>query len=246
MKVLILGGDGKLGPWVVKALEGGDYDLRVTDVSPIDTPHESMVVDVADPDQVMRAAEGMDAIVNCSVLRSHRKIAFDVNTLGTYNAVRAATELGMSRFINTGPHFTVTGSVYHRFDYGISEEVPAHSGTGLYALTKATGQEICRIFSENHPIHILCLLFLNFRPPGPEPGAEGRDLTNFSVTFRDAGEAARLALEVDLETLPSRNEVFFITADLPHGKYSNAKARRLLGFDPQDKLEKYWRGKREC
>lgn len=245
MKVLILGGNGKLGPWVVEALEDGDYDLRVTDVGAIDTPHESMVVDVADFDQVRRAAEGMDAIVNCSVLRSHRKIAFDVNTRGTYNAVRAAVELGMSRFVNTGPHFTVTGSVYHRFDYGIAEEVPAHSGTGLYALTKATGQEICRIFSDNHPIHILCLLFLNFKPPEPEPGAEGLDLTNFSVTFRDAGEAVRLALEVDLETLPSRNEVFFITSDLPHGKYSNAKARRLLGFEPQDKLEKYWRRKNQ-
>mgnify|MGYP002526434604 CR=1 FL=1 len=40
MKVLILGGDGKLGPWVVKALEGGDYDLRVTDVNEPDTPHD--------------------------------------------------------------------------------------------------------------------------------------------------------------------------------------------------------------
>ena len=52
MKVLILGGDGMLGPWVVEALEG-HCDLRVTDVSAIDTPHESMVVDVADFDQVM-------------------------------------------------------------------------------------------------------------------------------------------------------------------------------------------------
>ena len=244
MKVLILGGDGKLGPWVVKALEGGDYDLRVTDVNEPDTPHDSRAVDVADFDQVMSAAEGMDAMVNCSVLRSDGKIAFDVNTLGTYNAARAAVEHGMNRLVNTGPHFTITGSVYYDFDYGIAEEVPAHSGTGLYALSKAAGQEICRIFSENHPIHILCLLFLNFKPPQPDPGAEGLDLNSFSVTFRDAGEAARLALEVDLATLPSRNEIFFITTDLPHGKYSNAKARRLLGFDPQDKLEKYWRKKR--
>ena len=46
---------------------------------------------------------------------------------------------------------------------------------------------------------------------------------------------------MDVRTLPSRNEVFFITGDLPHGKYSNAKARRLLGFEPRDTLEKYWR-----
>ena len=243
MRVLILGGDGHLGPWVVKALEGGDYDMRVTDVNEPDTPHDNRAVDITDLDQVMVAAEGMDAIVNCSVLRSDGKIAFDVNTQGTYNAARAAVEHGMGRFINTGPHFTVTGSVYYDYDFRIPEEVPAHPGTGLYALTKATGQEVCRIFSDNHPIHILCLLFLNFKPPAPEPEAEGQDLNSFSVSWRDAGEAARLALEVDLETLPSRNEVFFITADLPHGKVSNTKARRLLGFEPQDKLEKYWRRK---
>ena len=230
-----------LGPWVVKELEG-HYDLRLTDIVDIDSPHETMRVDAADFGQVMAAAEGMDAIVNCSVLRSHRKIAFDVNTLGTWNAVRAAVELGMPRFVNTGPHFTVTGSFYHLFDFGIPEEVPAHSGSNnVYALSKSAGQEICRLFAANHPIHVLCMLFLNFRPHQAPADMAGGDLNPFTVSWRDAGKAIRLALEVDLATLPSRNEVFFVTADLPHGKYSNAKAKRLLGFEPQDRLEEYWR-----
>ena len=99
MKVLILGAHGMLGPWVVKALQG-HYDLRLTDIVDIETKHESMRVDVANFDQVIAAAEGTDIIVNCSVLRPHPKIAFDVNTLGTYNALRAAVELKMARFIN--------------------------------------------------------------------------------------------------------------------------------------------------
>ena len=241
MKVLILGANGMLGPWVVQALEG-HYDLRLTDIVDMHSPHETMYVDVADGDQVRAAAEGIDVIVNCSVLRPHRKIAFDVNTLGTYHAVRAAAELGMQRFINTGPHYTVTGSLYHEYDFGIPEEVPPHSGTdNVYALSKSAGQEICRIFAANHSLHVLCMLFLNFRMPEPEPGQAGMDLNPFTVSWRDAGQAIRLGLEVDLATLPSKNEAFCVTADLPHGKYSNAKARRLLGFQPQDKLEKYWR-----
>ena len=32
MKVLILGGNGMLGPWTIKALEGR-HDLRVTDIN---------------------------------------------------------------------------------------------------------------------------------------------------------------------------------------------------------------------
>jgi nucleoside-diphosphate-sugar epimerase len=241
MNVLILGGNGFLGPHLVKALEEGDYRLRVTDIKPIDSPHQTMLVDVADYDQVRRAAEGMDVIVNCSVLRPHRKIAFDVNTLGTYNAVRAAAESGHTRFINTGPHFTVSGDAYHDFDFAIPEDIPPHSGRNLYALSKAAGQEICRTFSDAYPLHVLCLLFLNFRPAQPKAGETSRELNPFSVTFPDAARALRRALETDLDTLPSRNEIFYILADLPHGKYSNAKAKRLLGWQPQDKLEAYWR-----
>ena len=47
--------------------------------------------------------------MNCAVLRPHPKLAFDVNTTGTYNAIKSAVENGHSRFINTGPHFTVVG-----------------------------------------------------------------------------------------------------------------------------------------
>ena len=242
MKVLLLGGNGFLGPHVVKELEG-DFQRRVTDIKPLDSPHETMQVDVADFDQVRRAAEGTDVTVNCSVLRPHRQVAWDVNTIGTYNAVRAAAELGHSRFINTGPHFTISGDAYHDLDFAIPEDIPPHAGLNLYALSKSAGQEICRVYSENYPLHILCTLFLSFRAADPKPEEAGNDLNPFSVTFADAARAIRKTLEVDLETLPSRNEIFFILTDLPHGQYSNAKARRLLGFAPEDRLESYWRKK---
>ena len=68
MKVCLLGGRGQLGPWVVKELERcSDYSLRITDVKPPDrSPHETMTGDVSDLDQVRRAAEGCDVIVNCA------------------------------------------------------------------------------------------------------------------------------------------------------------------------------------
>ena len=50
-------------------------------------------------------------------------------------------------------------------------------------------------------------------------------------------------LEVDLATLPSRCEAFNIFGDLPHRKFSNEKAKRLLGFAPRDRFEKAWHKK---
>jgi nucleoside-diphosphate-sugar epimerase len=238
VKVLVLGAGGFLGPHVVAALES-EYELCVTDVKPMDSPHQTLVVDAADLDQVRRATNGCGAIVNCSVARQDRCAAFGVNTVGTYNALRAAVDLGHERFINTGPLFTLAGSFYRDFDFDIRESVPAHSGTGLYALSKAAGQEICRIFAQNHSIHVLTMIFSSFKDA--QPASADDSLGPLAITFRDAAQAVKKALTVDLARLPSRCEAFFVTADLPHGRYSNAKAKRLLGFAPQDGLEGYWK-----
>ncbi len=242
MKVLILGGHGYLGPHVVKALEPY-HQLRVTDIKPIETKHESMRVDVGSLDEVMKAAKGMEAIVNCSVLREDRQLAFDVNTRGCYNTMRAAVEHGIRRVINTGPHFTIAGSSYTDYDYEINPDVPPHPGTLLYSLSKGLGQEICRVFTENYKIYVLCFLFLAFHAHDVE--GEGTDIHSFSVSWQDAAEVFRLGLDIDLAKLPSRCEIFNILANLPHHQFSNEKAKRILGFTPRDNFEKRWHKKRD-
>ena len=86
MKVVLLGANGYMGPHLVKVLEKF-YQLRITDIMPIESEHETMVVDVTNLGQVMEATEGMDAIINCSVLRHDRKLAFDVSARGSYNVM---------------------------------------------------------------------------------------------------------------------------------------------------------------
>ncbi|MYB76564.1 MAG: NAD(P)-dependent oxidoreductase [Chloroflexi bacterium] len=237
MKVLIVGGAARLGPHVIRALEG-EHTLRVTDIVPVETQHEFQQVDIASPAEVHGAAEGIDAIVNCSVEREgRRRAAFDVNSRGCYNMMRAAVSHGISRVINTGPHFTIQGNTYTTFDYEINPDVPPHPSTNPYALSKGVGQEICKVFTENHDVHVLTYLFYEFRDHN-NPTLRGDH--PFAISWRDAAEAIRLGLEVDLATLPSRCEAFNIHADLPHQRFSNEKNKRLLGFTPQDRLEAMW------
>ena len=73
----------------------------------------------------------MEAIINCSVLREHRKKAFNVNTIGCYNMMRAAVEHDIERVINTGPHFTLAGPTYENYDFMITEEIPPHAGVDI-------------------------------------------------------------------------------------------------------------------
>jgi nucleoside-diphosphate-sugar epimerase len=237
MKVAIYGANGAMGPHVIKALEG-EHELRLSDVNDLEgSPHEYRKIDVADLDAVVDAAEGMDAIINLSVLRDHRKIAFDVSMRGCYNVMTAAVTHGVRRVVNTGPHFTLAGATYERFDYDIGPDIPAQPGTNLYALTKSLGHEICRVFTRNHDVYVMGLFFYNFRP---EESQLGQDLTPYSVTWEDTGRAFASALAVDLETLPSRWESFFVFADLPHHKFSNEKVKRLLGWRPTQDLREFW------
>ena len=65
--------------------------------------------------------------------------------------------------------------------------------------------------------------------------------TPFSISWGDAGEVFRLGLAIDLAKLPSRCEVFFVFADMPHGKYTNDKVKQLLGLRFRDDLSVLWR-----
>jgi hypothetical protein len=245
MKVLVIGANGYLGPHVVKAL-APIHDLRITDIKPAPddvrkkySGHEFRDLDITSADQVLRAAEGMDAIINLAVVRQRPKIAFAVNHLGCYNVMRAAVRHGVRRIINTGPHFTITGPSYENFDHGLVPEVPPHSGINLYALTKSLGQEVCRVFSETNDVYVQDYLFYNFRDFDKiERGAGG---VPYIISWADAGRVFELGLEVDLAKLPSRCEIFFILGDHPQGTFLNDKAKRILGFHPKDDVSDLWR-----
>lgn len=241
-KVLILGGAGMLGPHIVPALQD-QYDLRVTDIVPMPIPFqgEYRQVDVASLEQVMDAAAGMDAIINLSVLRQDRKLAFDVNTLGCYNMMRAAVAHGIRRIINTGPHFTIAGPTYEGFDFDLNPDIPPQPGTNLYALTKSLGHEITRVFADHHDLYVQMYLFYIFRDPNDPQSMKARaEERPWVLSWGNAAQVFPLGLEIPFERLPSRFETFNILTEMPHGKFSNDKAKRILGFTPWDDLASIW------
>src|SRR5438105_10862144 len=124
-KVAIFGAGGPVGAAAARALRD-HYTLRLTDIRPIaeiaaegkpqspgaplpellPAPHECRVVDVTDYAQVREAARGMDALINCTVIRHQLAAAFQVNLIGAYHVAKAAVELGIRRIIHTGPWHT--------------------------------------------------------------------------------------------------------------------------------------------
>lgn len=258
-RVTVYGGGGPLAsaarPWLEER-----YTLRLTDVLPPgeaaervaarfpsaplprqpEAPHEFVRVDVGNWQQVLAAAEGAGALVNCSVLRERLDLGFRVNMVGAYNVVRAAVARGIRRVVHTGPQIlNLDHPAGYGPDFDLPAEVPIRAGESIYFASKLLGLEICRTFAANHGLEVAALLVSNFedaqRPRRRRDGTAGSPST---VSWSDAGLAIRCA--VDVAELPSSFEVLRIVGDVPHGKYTNTAAKRVLGWQPRDSLAHLW------
>ena len=129
MKVLVLGSAGLVGvPAVVPGLEPY-HQLRLADIKPhppeMEARHETWTVDISDAEQVAQAAEGMEAIVNSTVVRDHPIQAFDVNIVGAFNVLQAAVRHGIKRIVHAGPQV----SSAFRDEFDVSSDAPPRPGT---------------------------------------------------------------------------------------------------------------------
>jgi nucleoside-diphosphate-sugar epimerase len=257
-RVVIFGAGGPMGAAAAKAL-APDHQLRLTDIRSLaeiksankpqaigaplpevyGPPHEDVIVDVTDPDQVAAAVQGMDVVVNCTVIRPDPVNAFLVNTIGAYNIVDAAVAQGIPRMVQTGPEQAILAHpAGYAADFGLDSNLPPRPGDNLYFVSKYLGQEICRVYAEETGIEIPTLLFniLLDQDETPQPPLGIRP---FTISRRDTGTILRAA--VDVPTLPRPFIVMHGLADLPHGQYSNERAKTVLNWQPQDRLERFYR-----
>lgn len=254
-KVVIFGAGGPVGVVAAQAL-APHYTLRLTDVrapeefsqpqSPgaplprrLPSPHEWRKVDVTDYAQVLEAARGMDALINVSVVRPHLQAAFAVNLIGAYNVAKVAVELGIRRIIHTGPYHThLDHNADYWWDFDVPDDVPLHPGSDLYAVSKYLGGEVTRLFAEQHGLEVITYLYCSFLPGDGGERADGAGIGPFSTSWEDCGAAFLNGLRAPAP--PNPYEVFFILANLPHGKFSPTKAKRLLSWEPKHNFERLW------
>ncbi len=232
-KVLFLGASGLIGPHLTPGLEPY-YQLRLADVKPHPEGREILTVDVTDYAQVLEAARGMDAIMNFTVMRQHEVQSFHVNIRGALHVMKAASELGIQKVIHSGPQL-VRSFYDHDFDMA---DVPRAPGVSYYGLTKMLSYEICRTYARTYSIQTVCFVFngLGHRPTEQN---YGKDFPPFTIIWEDLQHACRLALEI--ESVPDCYQEFNMLSFEGHGKYTVDKARRMLGFEPTQRWEEFFK-----
>ena len=231
--VLVLGASGLVAPYVTPGLEPY-YHLHLADIKP--HPFEKPIthVDVTVYEQVLEASRGMDAIMNFTVLRNDPVQSFEVSTKGAYHAMKAAAAHGIKKVIHTGPQ-TVSLGYDHDFDI---DDVPPMVGTGYYGITKYLSMEVCKVYARAYGIQTLCFLFAGLGPKPTEPVA-GRDVPPFMVVWEDLQYVCRLALEI--EGVSDHFQAFNMMSYRAQRKYLTEKARRMLGYEPLERVEDYFK-----
>jgi nucleoside-diphosphate-sugar epimerase len=274
--IVVTGGSGKAGRACIKELVAHGYQIcNIDQVAAGDQGVPGSRVDITDFGQTMAALSAIDertqkvtGIVHLAAIPAPglapNHVIFETNTISTYNIFEASRVLGIKNIVWASSE-TVLGLP---FDIPppyvpVDEEYPGRPETA-YSLSKLVGEEMAKQFCRWDPdLKIIGLRLSNVmnpedyaRFPSFQDDARKRKWNVWSyIDARDAAQAFRLALEVDLKGA----EVFIIAnadtvmlrdnkellaevfPDVPQkgsfganqSLFSIEKARRILKYEPK-------------
>lgn len=211
MRIVVTGGSGKAGRWVVRDLREHGHDVRNVDLRHDGSPHgQCVLADLTDLGQAHDVLAGADALVHLAAipapdLRPDGE-TFRVNALSTYNAFAAAVAAGVDRIVWASSE-TVLGLPFDRPpDFAPIDESIVPRPETSYALSKLVGETMAEQFARRSGIPFVGLRMSNIMEPDDyaafpsfwgDPQLRRWNLWGY-VDCRDVATAARLALEADV------------------------------------------------
>jgi UDP-glucose 4-epimerase len=163
MHILLTGASGRIGSYLVQALQNEGHTVRGFDIAEPRAypPPETMVIgSLVDENAVNRAVDGVDAVLHLAALMSWHpddEVAlFDANVQGTYTLLRAAAQAKVGRFV-----FASSGEVYPELNPAylpINEDHPTRPAS-VYGLTKLLGEEMVQNFARRAGLPYCILRF---------------------------------------------------------------------------------------
>jgi nucleoside-diphosphate-sugar epimerase len=217
VKVLVTGGNGRLGRWVGPALVADGHEVVSVDRHLPATQAPGVhyrEVEMGDLGQVIGAASGCDALVHLAAIpqpyQHPDEVVFLNNVGATYNALQAAMTLGIDRAIiasSISAHGMAFGRPVFPPLYAPIDEAHPFVAKDPYALSKETDERTAEMFVRRAGMTILAYRFHWIGLPGesrrraldPAYSAE-QDAVNLwgYIDVRDAANAVCLGLKADV------------------------------------------------
>lgn len=227
MKILVTGGSGLVGRYVVDELRKS-HSVEVLDLKP---PHRSDVrhyaTDILDLAALCQVVKGYDAVVHLAgiphPLNDPPEKVFRINTMGTFNVLESCANSGIQKVVLMSSESTL-GFAFSTTRI-TPDYLPIDEGHRLrpqdpYGLSKIACEQLCKGFSDRSGMMTICL-----RAPWiwvPEEKEQSmyrllieeypkwyKNLWAF-IHVNDVAQAITLSLTA---TIPQNHSSFFITAD---------------------------------
>lgn len=250
-KVVVTGGSGLLGTWVLKEFASHGYHVLNADVKkPEENICETMIVDLTDLGEVYGVLQGADAVVHLAaipVAYSHpNEVTFQNNTMATYNVLEAAAGLGIKNAVLASSESSY-GICFakKRFDpqYVPIDEAHPQLPEDSYGLSKIVNEETAKMVNRRTGMQVVSFRLGNvIAPPMYENfpsfihDASQRDRILWSyIDTRDAASACRLAVEtqglgaVELNLACDDTSMDIPSRDLMKAEFPNVPIKEDLG-----------------
>ena len=211
MRIVVTGGSGKAGRWVVRDLREHGHDVLNVDLIRDDSAHGLCIVtDLTDLGQTHDVLRDAEAVVHLAAIPapelSPEGETFRVNLMSTYNVFAAAAAAGVHRVVWASSE-TVLGLPFDTPPSfaPIDETIEPRPETS-YALSKLAGETLAAQFARRTGIPFVGLRISNIMEPDdylafPDYWADARlrkwNLWGY-IDVRDVAQAVRRGLEAEI------------------------------------------------
>jgi nucleoside-diphosphate-sugar epimerase len=210
-KIVVTGGSGKLGTWVIKDLIEHGYEvLNVDSKVPKESMCDTIYADLRNLGEAYGVLQDAEAVIHLAAIPVAylypNEVTFQNNVMATYNILEAAAGLGIKK--------AVIASSETAYGIGFAKELHAPSYVPLdedhpllpedpYGLSKVVSEQISEAMHRRTGMQIVCLrfgyihtleMFRNYPDFNKDPWQRVRNLWNY-IDVRDAASACRLGFE---------------------------------------------------
>ena len=221
MKVLITGAAGAIGSNLIRGF-GDRHEIRGLDLERSELLEDCLEGSIGDMDLMMRATDGMDAVIHLANVAGGEWQDGCDNIAATYNVFEAARTNDVRRIA-----YASRAGVLARAHYGTSRRTADMITTpgDFYTISKVFGESIGYMYSARHDMEVVAVRIGNFdrdrdQPTHPHHLSHGDCVRVFEQAIIHPG---------------LKYEAVFAVSDSDWPLYDLDHGREVIGYYPQDK-----------